>query len=379
MFENIAKSSGDTAQLFQLAAQQLVATGKLHQLFDLRLLEHRHKLSLPIEQQTPLDEVPAPAREQLEQAYLAACREVGMLLLNSGQARDAWTYLRPAGEKAVLREWLAQAVPNDEHADELIELALYEAIDAERGFAWLLAQRGTCNAITEFDALAGRLSVADQRACAAVLVRHMHAELLENLRGHLERLQRDAPATDSITTILSEHPDLLDEGAYHVDTSHLSTTVRFSRAINDAKLLPLAIDLATYGSRLAKDLQYPDQPPFEDLYRTHLLLFHAMTGEEMEPAIDYFREQAESVSTEYYGSSAIEAYLILLDRIGQQAQALEEYARLVPAGSSLSAHSPTLLQLAERSGCWDRYLEICEQREDAVGYASGLLARQEKA
>lgn len=379
MFQLIAKASHDTTQMFEHAAQQLVSTGKLHQLFDLRLLEHRYKLGLSIEHQTPLDDVPAPAREQLEQAYMDACREVGQLLLNSGQAREAWTYLRPAGEKPIMREWLEQAVPDEERADELIELALYEAIDAERGFAWLLAQRGTCNAITEFDALAGRLSVADQRACAAVLVRHMHGELLENLRGHLQRLEREVPETESIAEILSTHPDLLDEGAYHVDTSHLSTTVRFSRAIEDDSLLPLAIDLATYGSRLAKDLQYPDQPPFEDLYRTHLLLFRATTGEAADPAIEYFREQADSVSTEYYGSSAIEAYLILLDRIGQHEQALEEYARLVPAESSLSAHAPSLLQLAERSGCWDRYFEICEQREDTVGYAAGLLARPQSS
>ena len=129
------------------------------------------------------------------------------------------------------------------------------------------------------------------------------------------------------------------------------------------------------GASFAKDLQYPDQPPFEDLYRTHLLLFRATNGEAADSAIEYFREQADSVSTEYYGSSAIEAYLILLDRIGQHEQALEEYARLVPVESSLSAHSPSLLQLAERSGCWDRYFEICEQREDAVGYAAGLLSR----
>ncbi|MEM8946786.1 MAG: hypothetical protein AAGD11_16550 [Planctomycetota bacterium] len=377
MFRQISSAAGDPNQLFQQVAKQLVDAGKLHQLFDLRLLEHRHKLGLAIDQRAALDDVPSPAREQLEQAYLDACREVGLLLLKSGQARDAWTYLRPTGDKAAVREWLAQAVPDEEHADELIELALYEAIDAERGFAWLLAQRGTCNAITEFDGLAARLSVPDQRACAAVLVRHLHDELLQSVRGHLQRLEREIPTGSSVVSLLTEYPDLLADGAYHVDTSHLATTVRFSRVLTDRKLLPLAIELATYGDKLAKELQYPDQPPFEETYRTHLLFFEAMLGEQVEAAVEYFRQQAETVSTEYYGSSAIEAYLILLIRTGQSEQALEEYHRLVPVGSGLSAHAPTPLQLAEQSGNWDRYLEICEQRDDAVGFVSGLLARNE--
>jgi len=384
MFDRIAAASDDTAQMFQQTAQQLLEAGQLHQLFEMRLLEQRYKLGLPLDQQTALDDVSSPAREQLEQAYLQACREVGRLLLDRGQAREAWAYLRPAGEKVLLQQWLERAVPSEDQAEELIELALYEAIDPERGFAWLLAHRGTCNAITEFDALAGRLSAKDQRACATVLVRHMHAELLENLHGHLQRLEHTAPATDSIVTILKEYPDLLADGAYHVDTSHLSTTVRFARSLishsmTEPQLLKIAIDLATYGNGLAKDLQYPDQPPFEDLYPTHLLLFRATLGEETQEALEYFRQQAETVSTEYYGSSAIEAYLILLARLDQSEMAMEEYARFVPAGSSLSAFAPTLLQLAEESGCWDRYLEICQQRDDAVGFAAGLLARQQAA
>ena len=375
MFEQIVSAAGDAAQMFQEVAQQLVASGQLHQLFDLRLLEHRHRLGLPLDLQVGFDEVPSDARAELEKAYLDACREVGLLLLKQGKAREAWGYLRPVGEKDSVREWLAQAVIDQDNADELIELALCEAIDAQRGFAWLLAQRGTCNGITEFDQLAARLSAKDQSACATVLVRHLHDELLRNIRAQLKSQQPGASETQSIIQIMAEHPDLLADGAYHIDTSHLATTVRYSRALTDPKLISLAIELATYGSKLAKDLQYPDQPPFEDLYRAHLLLLHATTGRDVEQAIDYFRKQADTVSMEYYGTSAIEAYLILLSRIGQCDLALDEYARLVPAGIGLSAHAPTLLQLAQPGGAWQRYLEICEERADAVGYAAGLLAR----
>jgi len=290
--------------------------------------------------------------------------------------------LRPAGEKKLLRQWLERTVLDEEHADELIGLALYEALDPERGFAWLLAQRGTCNAITEFDALVQQLSVTDQRACAAVLVRHIHAELLDNIRGDLQRQEQPVPPpTESILAILSSHPKLLADGAYHIDTSHLSTTVRLARSLVtsstiDRPLLRLAIDLATYGSHLAKDMQYPDQPPFEDLYATHLLLFNAVLGDDTEAAVEYFRQQAETVATEYYGSSAIEAYLILLARVNQPELAMNEYARLVLDNNVLSDHAPSLLQLAKQSGKWDRYLEICKQRGDAVGFATGLLTQR---
>ncbi len=388
MFDYLATLSKDaTAQdaspLFQKLAQQLVESGQLHPLFEMRLLEKRYQLGLPLEQQGSLEGLPAAEREALEQASLQACREVGQLFLDRGQAREAWSYLRAAGEKELVKQWLGRqglepTTPekDEEQAEALIALALYEGVDPERGFAWLLAQRGTCNAVTELDALAGNLAVEDQRACAAVLVRHMHAELLESLRGHLQRLELDVPTSDSIADILQSHPELLADGAYHVDTSHLGTTVRFARSLTEAKILGLAVDLAEYGSRLAKDLQYPDQPPFEDLYRTHLLLFRASLGEDSEAAIAYFRGQADEVSTEYYGSSAIEAYLILLSRVGQHALAMDEYARLVPVEGSLSAYAPTLLQLAQGCTGWERYLAICAEREDAVGYAMGLLTQQ---
>lgn len=375
MFDRISDSPNDAAQLFEQAAHYLVETGNLHELFDLRLLEQRYELGLPLDRQPSFDEVPAPQREQLEQTYLKACREVGSLLLDRGQASEAWTYLRPAGEKAMLREWLAQAVPRQENADQLIELALYETIDPERGFAWLLAQRGTCNAITEFDAMAGRLSPQDLTACAAVLVRHLHAELLGNLLGHLQQLDQPPPAERSVVAVLAAYPQLLDEGAFHVDTSHLASTVRYARSLTEPKLVKLAIDLATYGSRLAKDLQYPDQPPFEDLYASHLLLFRATVGDDPQAAIDYFREQAAEVSTEHYGTSAIEAYLIVLNRANQNKLAMEEYARLVPAGQGLSQYAPTLLELAQRCHDWQRYFELCQERQDAVGYAAGLLTK----
>ena len=75
-------------------------------------------------------------------------------------------------------------------------------------------------------------------------------------------------------------------------------------------------------------------------------------------------------------TAAVEAYLVLLDRTGRAQQAIDEYATLVPADCPLSPYAPTLLHLAQVSGGWQRYLEICQQREDVVGFAAGQLSRQ---
>jgi len=375
MFDRIAALADDADKMFQQAARQLVEAGQLDRLFDLRLMQRRHEIGLPLGPEAVLDELEEPARSQLEDSYLDACREVGQLFLEANRPREAWRYLRPAGEKKGVRRWLERAVPDDERADELIELALYEGIDPERGYAWLLARRGTCNAVTELEAMRGGLSVADQTACAAVLVRHMHAELLGNLRGHLEQLGAAVPSGDSISELLTGSPELLSEGAFHIDTSHLATTVRFARLLTEPALLKQAIELAEYGSELAADLQYPDEAPFEDLYRTHLLLFRASLGHDEEIALDYFGKCARETADDKQSTTAVEAYLVLLERSGRAQQALEEYASLVSTDCPLSPYAPTLLHLAQVSKGWQRYFEICQQRNDVVGFAAGQLTQ----
>lgn len=376
MFDKISALSNDTTQMLQEAAKQLAESGRLHQLFDLRLMQRRQELGMSPSHDSSLDELDESLRAQLEQAYLDACSEVGQLFLEAGQIREAWTYLRPLGDKSIVRRWLERVVPDEDSAENLIALALHEGIDPERGFAWLLAQRGTCNAITELEGVCGNLPHKDQIACSTVLVRHVHQELLSNLQGHLERLKPDAPQSNSISTLIADHPQLLEEGGYHIDTSHLATTVRFARLLTEPSLLSLAIELADYGSKLAKDLQYPDNPPFEETYPAHLLLFQATLGQNVEQAIEFFSRHADSIDINEFGTSAVETYLILLNRIGRAGQALEEYPKLVPPDQTLSPYAPTLLHLAQESNAWDKYLDICQKRDDLVGFAAGYVVKQ---
>ncbi len=88
------------------------------------------------------------------------------------------------------------------------------------------------------------------------------------------------------------------------------------------------------------------------------------------------KTKAPSKAAAVTSTTAVETYLVLLERTGRAQQALDEYAKLVPADCPLSPYAPTLLRLAQASGGWQRYFEICQQRNDVVGFAAGQLSQQ---
>jgi hypothetical protein len=364
-------------ELFREVSQRLVAASEFHRLFDLRLIQERRCLGLPLDRRTPIDDVEEPLRSQLEAGYLAACREVGELLLEAGRLREAWVYLRPAGDKLALRERLAKVVLDDARADELIELALFETVDPERGYAWLLGRNGTCNAITTLDGMSPQLGLADLKACAAVLVRHVYRELHGNLRGHLNRIKGEAPANLTVLELIDQHPELLAGGSYHLDVSHLASTMRYARLLTEPTLVKKALEMAEYGSRLPQDLQYAGEAPFEDQFATHRLLLQATLGQNVDEALEYFRGRASAsaVRDEQDNTTAVETYLILLTRVGRPGEALAAYAELVDKGRELSPYAPTLLELAVASGNWELYDKTCQDRDDMIAYVAGILAR----
>jgi hypothetical protein len=376
MFNDLSALANDPAQLFARAAQALVEAGDLHRLFELRLLEERRRLGLALDRRTPIDEVEEPLRSRLEAAYLTACREVGELLLEAGRLREAWMYLRPAGDKLALRRRLARVTAEGDQADGLIELALFEGVDPERGYAWLLGRQGTCSGITTLDGLESQLSAAEVRACAAVLVRHVYNELAGNLRGHLHRLTGAAPPQAGVQEITTEFPQLQAGGDYHIDPSHLASSMRYARLLTDPGLVAKALEMAEYGARLPEDMQYPGEPPFVELYPAHRQFLAAALGRDVEAAIDYFGSRAsEAVANDAETTGAVEAYLVVLARAGRAGEALAALRELTRPERELSRYAPTPLELAEASGEWALYATICQERDDVLGYAAGLLAQ----
>jgi len=193
---------GPEAMLEALAAS-LAVRRRWHALFDLRMVQARQRLGLPVTGDVgPLDEA---TRERFDELSLAACREVGWPLLEEGQVAAAWMYLRAtatpdelAARLAPLAERIASTVTDggpacteaDPGADddetqrlvqELVGVSLWESADPALGIALVLRTQGTCNAVTAYEQAVSRLPATRQAPAARVLVEHLHAEVVRNL------------------------------------------------------------------------------------------------------------------------------------------------------------------------------------------------------
>ena len=81
-------------------------------------------------------------------------------------------------------------------------------------------------------------------------LKHVYDELRVNLISHIERQESAAPPADtSIAGLLKGRDWLTTDGNYHIDTSHLASTVRVARVIDDSEQLRLARELCQYGYR----------------------------------------------------------------------------------------------------------------------------------
>lgn len=352
-------------------------------LFSARQMQVRHGLGLPIVDAGQLRDLAEPLRTKLEDGYVEACREVGLLLLAEGRFREAWMYLQISGDKEAVRKQIAATAPTEDNTNELIEIALYEGVWPMRGLELVLESRGTCNTITTLDGALHTLAREDQSAAAGLLVKHLHAQLLENVRADIARQQGSPPAETTLLGLVADRDWLLAEGNYHIDTSHLSSVVRFARMSDDPETLRLAVDLCEYGRRLHTQFQFNGEEPFADYYPSHrlflgALLAHATNDSGAEPlareAIDYFRAKAEAADAGESGTAPLEFYVSLLSRTGRAEEAMKELIRLDPAGGGTTGIAPHLWELAEKSARYDILANVSRDRNDLLGFVAGITA-----
>lgn len=352
---------------------ELVNEKKYHELFEARKLLLRHRLGLPLLYTGAGDELDEKLQNELEAGLAEVCREIGKLLFEEGKLQEGWMYLRPVGDIETARQYVTAAEVDEDNLDEIVELALREGIAPAYGFSLVLNHYGTCNSITTFDAEMAQHSIEDRKAAAGLLVEHLHAELLENVKNDIQNEEGSVPAEDRFAQLLPNRQWLFDGNRYHVDTTHLASVVRFSRILTDEDQVRLAIDLTEYGRRLSSQFQYENEEPFADLYPSSQLYLQAVLNENVTESLEFFEKKARECDAYNEGYMAIETYIELLSRTGNQAKAIETLIELMPDATPKIGIAPTILELSVQQSDFDRFTDFCREKNDVLGFVTGLL------
>lgn len=372
------ESSGPAVVLDQLI-QFLEEKQRFHELFE--ALKMRARLNLGIQPtQTDRDErLDEETEIRMERALIDACRRVGEGLLKQGKIREGWMYLRPVGDRQAAANLLSRIAPDDENTDALMEVLVHEGVDVASGYRLSLERMGTCNSITLFETAIASRPRRDQQQAAGLLLEHIHGELSRNLRHDIAEREGTEPTESTLAGLLEARPTLLRDGTYHLDTTHLSSAVRFARVIDNRSHLELALDLAQYGRHLHPQFQYPGEEPFLDLYPASTAFFRALIGDQVDAGIRYFTHKADSVDRQQYGNIAVEVLIDLLSRVGRHEAALQEFSRRLPPDARLMGIAPSMLELSQRLGSYDTMRRLCIERDDLLGFTAALIQKPANA
>jgi hypothetical protein len=374
--ETSFSAGGATAALDQLATR-LREEKKYHELFEALKLKVRHALGLPLLPiESNSDELPEATRDKLEDGLVDACRQVGELLLADGKVREGWMYLRPVGDKTAAAKLIANIQPDEDNTDELIEVLLHEGVDTGRGFSLLLERNGTCNSITTFDQLMHQRTRKERQAAASALLNRLYSDLIHNVKSDIARQAGEQPKETTLQSLIADRDWLFQDGAYHIDTTHLASVVRMARVLDDPAQLRMALDLTHYGRHLSQQLQYQGDEPFADQYPSNALFYQALLGENVDEALAFFENKAHLLDVRENGTAAIEAYLDLLTRMGRHEQALDAAIKLVPADTPSTAYGPLLMDLSQKAGNYQKLLDFCRSRGDELGFAAALVSQK---
>jgi hypothetical protein len=390
IFDTLAETAAarGAPAMFEALADSLKARRRWHALFDLRMLESRVSLGLP-----PTGDIGAideKTRERLDERSLAACREVGWPLLDEGHVAAGWMYLRAAAEPAEVSRKLAElaeAPLADEEAaaarlQEIVQIALWEGVDPALGIRLVIASQGTCNSITAYEQAVSRLPAARQRQPAAVLVEHLHRELLQSLAADLEHRglvpHETIAATASIVGLLDAAGGMKDDPSFHIDVSHLQSVLRIARVCTERAVIEKAWELSVYACRLPDEVTYPGEPPFENVGEASRHFYAAQLGRDVDEAIRYFRKAAALARVEDAGTLPADTLVYLLWRLGRPAEALHAALERpadqgMPSVMQAIGMLPSLVELAEAGNAVDTLREACRSRGDEITFAATFL------
>lgn len=375
-FEELDALRSDPAAMLQRLIDQLTEAQDFHRLFDALLMQKKHELGLPLGRPGVIDDVAEEHRAAIEETYIAAARQVGQMLLDAGRLNEAWVYLRTIREPEAIRRAIetVQVDPDDyEKNEELINVALYEGAHPVKGLELLLQTHGTCNTVTATDQQLPNLNDSERRQVAAMLVNNIYEDLKQSVLADVRRRVPTESDEKSLKQLIAGREFLFEEGNYHIDVSHLNAIVRFSRALDaSSPELPLALELAEYGSQLDEPLRYGAEPPFDEFYQAHAHYFRVLLGTGADQSLAWFRKRL--ATAEDTRDQQMIAYVLvdLLQRVDRLEDAVHFAAEHLcdlddPQGFSFAA-------LCHEAGTLDKLQDTAREKSDLVTYVGALLA-----
>ncbi|MBL8851106.1 MAG: hypothetical protein JNG89_15610 [Planctomycetaceae bacterium] len=376
-FEQLAsvKASGGGAAALDRLAETLLEQQDYHKLFDARMLKRKFELGLPLSRPASLQDVPEDQRKTVEEAYVAAAREAGALFLKQGDIPAAWMYLQVIREPESVAAAIAALPESDEYSpqrEQIVQIALYQGVHPEAGLKMMLRSHGTCSSITSLDQVLHGMSPEQRDACAKIMVRNLYRDLHGSVLRHVQQRVPTIEPDVTLRQLLAGRDWLFEEGGYHIDTSHLSSVVRFARNINPpAEELDMAIQLSEYGKRLDSRLQYGSEPPFDDYYPAHIAFFKALIDKDRDASLQFFRDKLAAAPDEQ--AKALPAFVLvdLLIRCGRSDEAVS-----IAAGHLAHLNddaSFSFADLCRQTGRFDLLRQAAAERNDLVGFTAALL------
>lgn len=380
IFETLSASRENPGVMLDQMIEHFRVSRQPMELFESLKMQIRHNLQLPLIASDDEPERNEEIERQLELGLLKACRESGGMLIEQGRIAEGWMYLRPTGETQLAKDLLSKIEINDDNYDEMIQVLLHEGVDVGRGYQAVLDHQGTCNSITLYEQAMSQRSKPDQQAAASRLLDHLYNELITMVRDDIAQRGTTVGDEVSLAQMIEDNPAVLSEGGYHLDTTHLSSTVRIATCLVEESQLRRAWELTQYGRRLNHQFQYPGDEPFVDFYPAHRAFFATLLGEDVEAGLKYFERKAKSVDSTQHGTGAIETYVDLLDRVGRHQQAIQAAVELVPSDVPAQRIIPLLIGIASKGKAagddtvFEPVLNYCQDHDDVLGYAAVLHA-----
>lgn len=363
---------GPAAAVDQLCAD-LRDLGDLNALFYALLMKKRVELGVTPFPTGAAADLPAETHEAYENAIRDAGRLIGHEFLKQNDLRKAWFYFNMLGEPGPVREYIDRLDLTDaDDVQPVVEVALYNGVHPTKGFDLVVQKYGICNAITTYSGQDfSRTPGAKQHAIKA-LVRSLSDQLLERLKADLEGRGKTVAGGATVGQIVRDHPELFEDGAYHIDTSHLSSVAQFALELDAGPERLLARELCEYGERLGEGFKYGGDPPFEKSYADFKTLLEVLDGVNDEAGLKHFRDKIAPEAAEGNTFPA-EVFVNLLMKLDRKADALA-VAKQYLAGETRQLSCPGVYELCQQAGDYEGLAEAAKARGDGVHFLAGLLA-----